>query len=229
MSAEVTVLHIRSGVVMAENQLITQDQPRRRDPFVVTVHGHHRRFPAPSAQLAHDLAAELRRRAPGVDISWMLLPSIPMPAEFCGRYLARNGLAESQRVAHLFLLSPGVAVDEATVLNAWCCEPIRADLLEILPGRVGGMPCNRCLARISAPDVPAAEINQQDGERPLQPPRNERDTTSALAEVDQRHTDPRWLDLDVALDPDTPIAREVWADLHHGRLGVADSGARAAG
>ncbi|MFL6126086.1 hypothetical protein [Actinophytocola sp.] len=214
---------------MAENLLSTQEQSRPSGLYVVTVRGQHERFPASNAQLAHDAAAELRRRVPGIDISWMLVPDAPAPAEFCGRYLPGNELAESLRVAHLFLLSPGVAVDEATVLTARCGEPIRADLLEILPGWVGGMPCNRCLALIPAPDAPAGEITQQASEEPLRRPRHELGTTSALAAVDQRHTEPRWPDIDVDPGSDTPIAREVLADLHHGRLGAADSEARAAG
>jgi len=64
---------------------------------------------------------------------------------------------------------------------------------------------------------------------PPQRPRHELGNTSALAELDRWHTEPRWPDMDVDPGPDTPIARKVWADLRHGRLGAADSGARAAG
>ncbi|MCE7010029.1 hypothetical protein LWC34_45565 [Kibdelosporangium philippinense] len=176
---------------MAEDQLITQ-----HDLFVVTANDE--RFGAPSAQRAHSAVNELRHRFPGSNFSWMLSPDAPAPAEFCGRYRRLNGLAESQRVAHLFLLTPGFAITEATVLTTLCGASIRADILEILPGLANGMPCYSCLALIPTPDGPRAEIDQG---------------TSALTELGQRHTEPRWPEVDGDPGPDTPIARAVWADI----------------
>jgi hypothetical protein len=205
---------------MAENELITLDQQQPRELFMVAASGHRSLLPIPSPQSAHETAAALRSRFPNRQISWMLRPDSPAPAEFCGRYRRIEGLSESRRVGHLFLLPPGKWVSEATVLSTLCGEPIRADLLEILPGRVGGMPCYRCLALIPTPDAPAAEITRQANGEPPHRPRSELGT-SALTELDQRHIDPGWPAVDDDPGLDTPIARAVWADLNHGRLATS--------
>jgi hypothetical protein len=180
---------------VAEDQLATQ--PRPRDLFVVIA--DEERFGAPNAQVAHHAANEPRHRFPGGDFSWMLVPDAPAPADFCGRYRRLNGLAESRRVAHLFLLPPGIAVNEATVLTGLCSASIRADLLEVLPGMANGMPCYSCLALIPVPSRRTAGVAE---------------SASASVELGPRHTEPNWSDIDSDPGPETPIARAIWADLN---------------
>lgn len=128
--------------------------PDRSGRFLVHVQlrsGRIREIPAATPAQARRIVAELSLRAAVQHISWMPHPQLPMPVALSGRYVAGiPGIGDAKRVAHLFLLKPGVQIGPAEALTAWCGEPIRFDQLDILrPG--DGTPCYRCRAELPHP------------------------------------------------------------------------------
>lgn len=129
-------------------------------PFLVRVHlrdGRIRELPTAMPEQAQRTVVELDRRPEIAEVCWVAHPALELPVQLVGRYVAGiPGIGERQRVAHLFLLQPGVPIGAEDALTAWCDEPIRLDRLDILaPGR--GMPCTWCLARLPNPEALALD------------------------------------------------------------------------
>jgi hypothetical protein len=123
-------------------------------PFLIRIRlrdGRVREAPAASLGQARDAVARLAAR-PGVDeVCWMVHPGAGGPVRLAGRYTAAvPGIGAWPRVAHLFLVAPGMPIGPDDSVTALCGEPIRTDQLDILAGELAGdlaAPCYRCRAR----------------------------------------------------------------------------------